>query len=63
MEIFQLLTSSRNNRLISLLAKGHNSSARKLRDSYFRVIATLKLKLCVTFLRVCFCKELPTTDD
>jgi len=63
MDIFQLLTSSSNKPLISLLATGQNSSARKLRDSYFRVIAILKLGLSVTFLYVCSSIEVPTTDD
>jgi hypothetical protein len=63
MEIFQLLTSSPNKPLISLLATGQNSSARKLRDSYFRVIAILKLGLWVNILYVCSRVEVRTTDD
>jgi len=56
MEIFQLLTSSRNKPLTSLLATGQHSSARKLRDSYFRVVGILKLELSETFCYVCSCK-------
>ena len=62
MEIFQLLTSSLNKPLTSLLATGQNSSARKLRRSDFRVIDILKLELSENVLYVCSCTETLTTE-
>jgi len=57
-----LVTSPRNKPLTSLLATGQSSSACKMRDSYLRVIAILKLELSVNFLYVCSWQEVPTTD-